>query len=256
MQQTKRPITKSSWETNNKKEIFCPKCQDRGIILIDSLHAKTCACVQQRKFKQKLNSSRFSRELLQKTFASFETRGNAKLIEIKQKAQAFVESFKPTQEINSIGIMGPVGTGKTHLCCAISNALMDKGHQVYYFNFIEGFQEMFSFYSKEASELEAVRKELLDAEILFIDDLFKGIEKFDLTKGVYKELYSIINHRYVQGLPIIWNSEFKSRLLTVDEGLTSRILEKSYTLQFGDSQASGSNQRLKRFAERQGFQEE
>jgi len=60
------------------------------------------------------------------------------------------------------------------------------------------------------------------AEVLLIDDLFKGkINETDINI-----MFEIINHRYLNQMPIIVSTEFQvDRMLNFDEGVGSRIYE-------------------------------
>jgi DNA replication protein DnaC len=68
------------------------------------------------------------------------------------------------------------------------------------------------------------------ARVLLIDDLFKG--KLNATD--INIMFEIINHRYLNQLPLIISTEFTAdKLLDFDEAIGSRILEmcKDYTVE-------------------------
>lgn len=61
-----------------------------------------------------------------------------------------------------------------------------------------------------------------NCDILLIDDLFKG----KVNDSDVNIMFEIINHRYINNLPMIINSEFLiDRLLYFDEAIGSRIYE-------------------------------
>jgi DNA replication protein DnaC len=67
--------------------------------------------------------------------------------------------------------------------------------------------------------------------VLLIDDLFKG----NITKSDINIIFEIINHRYLNHLPLIISSEYTAdKLLDFDEAIGSRIIEmcKDYLVQF------------------------
>lgn len=133
-----------------------------------------------------------------------------------------------TSRHNSIALLGQSGGGKTHLLMAIANQLMDSGVQVFYFPFVEGFNDLKSDFDNLNNRIEKMQK----AEVLFIDDLFKG--RKDSTQFQIEQMFAVINYRYMNNLPMLISSEkLIEDLLQIDEALGSRIYEmsKEYTIE-------------------------
>ncbi len=69
--------------------------------------------------------------------------------------------------------MGQVGSGKTHLCLAICNELMDDGVSVVYM----GYREVITSIKQNMMDevyYNKVMSRYKNARVLLIDDLFKG----------------------------------------------------------------------------------
>ena len=200
--------------------------------------ARQCDCVQVKRINHVLQHSKIGAEFRAKTFDNFiATNADIRIQRAFKTAKAYVEKFNEIRsaESNSIGFVGAVGVGKTHLASAVSNALLAKGIGVRYFNFVTGFKEMFARYDQGGGAVDEVRQALFAADVLFLDDVGKGkINRntglVELTKGVVDELYAIVNYRYDNRKPIIWTSEVYEDLLDVldDSGATaSRLFQMS-----------------------------
>lgn len=121
-------------------------------------------------------------------------------------------------------IIGQSGTGKTMLCSGVCNAYLKQGKGVMYLmwrDFIDTMKrKVFDNDRDDYFKLYA------DAEILYIDDMFKG----SVTKADSDYAFNLINYRYNKNLKTLITSE----LLIADmlknehdlEAVTSRMKEK------------------------------
>jgi len=91
---------------------------------------------------------------------------------------------------------GHVGTGKTHLACAIANDVLSRGIPVKVINIVALVDELKEFKSAQKRELKTVK-------VLLIDDLGKE----NSTTWLCSEIYGIINARYESELPTIITTE-------------------------------------------------
>ncbi|MNT65772.1 hypothetical protein D3C72_2037790 [compost metagenome] len=124
-----------------------------------------------------------------------------------------------------MALLGRPGSGKTHLLMAISNHLIANGVGVIYFPWVEGFNEL----RGNLDTLDTRIKALQQAEVLFLDDLFKGQELVagkEPTKFQLEQLFAIINYRYLENKPILVSSEKTiAQFCGFDEAIGSRINE-------------------------------
>lgn len=163
------------------------------------------------KYKKQANlSKRFSK----RTFANF-------VQESEMQKSAYKTAFEYAQNIekhieNGTNIIfigkGSVGTGKTHLACAIANDVLERGIPVKVLNIVSLVDEL-----KEFSP--AYKKELKSVKVLLIDDLGKE----NGTVWLCSEIYGIINARYENELPTIITTEG-----------TLKDLEDNYKVEIND----------------------
>ena len=123
---------------------------------------------------------------------------------------------------NSILLCGQPGSGKTHLSIALANNFIQKDSKrvVYmpYRSVITNLKQ--NILDKEYYKRIVSRYQM--AEILLIDDLYKGkVNETDINI-----MFEIINHRYINKLPIICSTEYLvEEMLSFDEAIGSRIYE-------------------------------
>lgn len=138
-------------------------------------------------------------------------------------------------------LLGQSGSGKTMLCSAICNQLLKTGHVVKYLiwgEFMNVLRHM--KYDDQRNEYYTA---YLNAEVLYIDDLFKGkITDYERDIG-----FQIINHRYNHHLVTIISSEwYMSDLAQLDEAMASRIYQRATEQYlFEIERGEGKNYRLK-----------
>lgn len=138
------------------------------------------------------------------------------------------ESIKDTRK-NSIILSGNSGCGKTHISIAIANNLMRKKKKVIYMPYrdvIINIKQNMLDGEVYAKALNKYKK----AEILLIDDLFKG----QISKSDINIMFEIINYRYMNNMPMIISTEMTIiEVIKTDEAVGSRLYEmvKSYTIE-------------------------
>lgn len=171
-----------------------------------------------------LEKSRIDKRFCLRTFENFNTYDNI-TTEAKTKALDYANNIEKYLETGTNLIIegaGKVGTGKTHLACAIAQAVMQKGIPAKFINVVSMIAEI-----KESFQI----KNFTDVEVLIIDDL--GKEKG--TEWVCETVYGIINKRYEQMKPTIITTEKPMAAMTShydDKGkaILSRISEDFYLI--------------------------
>jgi DNA replication protein DnaC len=215
------------------RKVECERCLDENgyIVIVDNLEVwQRCFCYEGKRIKRMMKSSQITDEFRKKTFDNFDiTNKPPELNTIKNSAISYYLDFQQIRKDrhNSFALVGQVGSGKTHLLCAISNALLADGVQVLYFPFVEGMNNLKANFEELEEKTDRIKK----AEVLFIDDLFKGRET--PTGWQIETMFSIVNYRYLNHLPILVTSEKDfNTLLEIDEALGSRIYEMSKNNRF------------------------
>lgn len=161
---------------------------------------KFCQQEKQRELANRLKKeAEMSKRFQTRTFKNFvcETATQQAAFE---KAKSYVDNFEEHLQTGTgliIAGHGDVGTGKTHLACAIANELLDRGYPIKVINItrmIASIKEDFNI------------KPYVDVPALLIDDLGKETG----TQWVAETLYAIINERY---------EAMKPTLITTEDGI-------------------------------------
>ena len=147
----------------------------------------------------------------------------------------YINKNKDTMKSDSLIIMGKSDTGKTHLAAAIANKLIENDKIVLMerlTNLLDRIRETYENNTKSENELIEIYS---NADMLIIDDL--GTEK--ISNWALEKLYTIIQNRYENGLPIIITTRFNKQGLierfsySKDPDLVDAIISKLYQMCFG-----------------------
>lgn len=126
--------------------------------------------------------------------------------------------------------LGPQGTGKTHLACALMTNVVACGYSARYVTLPSFSREMRARFHRPA-DAAAYFEALVQADVLCLDE----IDLHAPGDRDYAELYDLINRRYERpGYPVIAISNRDLDRLTVDldERLISRLLGGTKPLVF------------------------
>ena len=207
-----------------KSSYSCNICKDTTWILDDlGKVVARCKCYEIIKVKEQWEASGLKTDDLDKTFRSYNP-WNDLTKQMKNTTTNYYLRFKEIERTkhNSILFCGQPGAGKTHLSIALANNFIQKDSKrvVYmpYRSVITNLKQ--NVLDKEYYKRIVSRYQM--AEILLIDDLFKGkVNETDINI-----MFEIINHRYINKFPIIVSTEYLvEEMLSFDEGIGSRIYE-------------------------------
>ena len=202
-------------------DIDCPICKNKGYIVRQEngvLFSRKCKCMVDRSNLRRIERSGLSDQLAYCTFSTYETPHEWQ----KQalfKAKAFTE-----EDGKWFYIGGTSGSGKTHLCTAIAGWFIERGKETRYLQWMTDVPRLKAIKNDyEAYEREF--KNFATAEVLYIDDLFKG----EITAADIKTAYELINARYINRgwITIISSEKSLEDLLNIDEAIGGRIVERS-----------------------------
>jgi DNA replication protein DnaC len=189
--------------------------------------SRQCSCVEQERSDRLMKSSEITDEFKKMGFRNFKVNGKPQVI--VDAYECALEYFKEFSSIrkkrqNSIALLGQPGAGKTHLLTAVANNLITKLKvPVLYFPFVEGMTDLKDDFEKLEQKLDRMKK----VDVLFIDDLFKPVKgEPRATEWSVEQMYAVINHRYLNHMPILLSSELTiDELVDIDEALATRLYQ-------------------------------
>lgn len=198
----------------------CPICRNKGHLLDiaddGTLVMRQCECIKTRSIRAKADQSNLG-NLLKKRFANFQTDEEWQKSMV-QKAKGFLQD----EEKNWFAVFGQTGCGKTHLCSAVANQLLARGKQVVYMLWTTEIRQL----KRQATDPQYDQKfnQFRKAEVLYIDDLFKG----KVTEADVQTCYDLLNYRYnnPQFTTLISSELSLSQIAEIDEAIAGRIRER------------------------------
>ena len=150
-------------------------------------------------------------------------------------ANNYINKNKDKILSNGLIIMGESGVGKTHLAAAIANKLIENDKIVLMgrlTTLLDMIKETFRDNTKSENELIELYS---NVDMIIIDDL--GTEK--ISSWALEKLYTIIQNRFENGLPIIITTRFDKKGLisrfsySNDQDLIDATISKLYQMCYG-----------------------
>lgn len=219
--------------------VDCQRCGNTGQIVdrgpgLLELHVYECPCMYRRRSLRSLRKAGMADMAARYTFDSYKT--DTPLREkIKRLAQEFVKA-----ERGWFFIAGQSGSGKTHICTAISTGLMEeRASEICFMPWRDDSTEIKNRI-KDQEWYQAKIKKLKTVPVLYIDDFLKG----GYTDADLKLAFEFLNARYNDvRLRTIISSEMQiDDILRADEAIGGRIYERA---QGFIVRAPGENWRLR-----------
>ena len=171
-----------------------------------------------KKVEKIIKNSKMSKRNLNYKFENFEVNLNNK--KTYQNIKNYSERLINGIEKKGLILTGNNGTGKTHLACSIANKLIENGIPVIYGTLINLLAELRNSYGTDnnISEMEII-KLYENVDLLIIDDL--GKEK--PSEWGLEKLFTIINNRYENNLPVIITTNYNQNSLVKRLSLNGEI---------------------------------
>lgn len=226
---------------SSKIRYKCDKCRDMLFIELEDGSYGPCRCRALRIADEKLKASGISEEFRRMRFETYNYETNMQTMEAFLTAKNYSKDFEDIRAVrkNSMILSGSVGVGKTHLAMSIANTLLDRSIGVIYMPYRSSITNL----KQSITDEENYQREInvyKNAEVLLIDDLFKG----RITPSDVNIMYEILDYRYFKCLPVIVTTEkLVDELLDIDEAIGSRLYEmcKNYVIEI---KGQGLNYRL------------
>lgn len=211
----------------------CPYCLNKGYLMmakeIDDLDGKKdyvesiekCSCWPIRSSIMRLKRSGLGNVMIRYTFEKFET-SEPWQEHIKDTALRFIAE---NGRVFFIG--GNSGSGKTHICTAITAELMHRGKAAYYMLWHEDVVKLKACVL-DSEEYQSRMMRLKEIDVLYIDDFLKPVSNQESpTAADARIAYELINHRYNNGklITVISSERLIGEILNIDEATGGRIVE-------------------------------
>lgn len=205
----------------------CPICKGKGLIAAPIeengnvyIGARPCACVGNTQNKRRAERSGLGDLLRRYTLESYETEHTWQY-KAKNKAVGYIKN----DDDGWFVMTGKPGSGKTHLCAAICGELLKAGKSVVYMPWREIAPRLKAMVT-DYKEYDRAMWRYMNAEILYIDDFFKG----NVTEADVNLAYEILNKRYMnsktKARTIISSEKSLGEITSIDEAIGSRIAER------------------------------
>lgn len=203
--------------------------KDGNIIydLIGNPREKPCNCNKVNLWLKKLNKKHLYERFIQSKFKTFKD-DTEELKKAKNIAIRYSKDFKN----KNLLLSGKSGTGKTHLAYAVLSEIIKNEYMnndfitpeiVFYNDLIKGIEKSRKFTSN--TDIDDITNELKKTNVLLIDDFFK----IKVNDDILSVLFDVINARTYEDdkSTIITTEKTILELFNIDRALSSRLLEKA-----------------------------
>lgn len=245
----KESSTSKIEEYNNSdgdlKGYDCKVCKNKGFIMVDDNgydSLKKCSCQSVRNSMKNIKNSGLENLLDHYTFDRYEVKEQWQK-NIKQSALNFIDNTHG----NWFFIGGQVGSGKSHICTAIVNHLLNNGNESLYMRWRDDSVALKKSIMGDSDDYVNLINRYKNVKVLYVDDFLKTEFGKPPTSADIMVAFEILNHRYINQDLITLISTEKSidDLLNIDEAIGSRIYQRSkkYCIQL--SSDKNKNMRMK-----------
>lgn len=213
-------------DLNLKDGIDCPVCKNKGRVFVadgNSVRYLVCSCVKKRQTVLRARRSQCGALLSVYRFDNYIAKEDW-----QRTVKAYAQRFAKGND-GAFIVGGCVGSGKTHICTAIVNQLINIGKEVRYWIWKDLATRLNQLVNADVYEYDKLIDEVSTVDVLYLDDFFK----IHPTEAEKDKAFKIINARYngtlaKQGFVTIISSEKTLRqIIAIDEAIGSRLKQIS-----------------------------
>lgn len=239
----------------------CEECRDVGMIEVSPRVFEPCKCQYAKRARRRLERSGLQYVLDTLTFERY------RADEPWQKdALSTVRAWVHVTVLGKGGVRpwlfmgGAVGSGKTHLCTAACGELLRANMDVLYILWRETARSLKANINDQ-EEYERIIYPLKTVDVLYIDDLFKTQRdrvqtnyrgepyrptvQEQVSEAETRIAFELLDARYRMNRATVISCEWlMDELMQIDDGVASRIYERSNGYRVGIGRAEGRNMRL------------
>ena len=204
----------------------CVKCLNKGytaVIEENSITLKTCECMKIRASNYNLEKSGLQDLTRRYTFDTYLPNESWQKV-ILMQAMRYLDDYNGKWFF----IGGQVGSGKTHICTAITGEFIKRGKSAKYMLWRDEIVKIKAVVNDD-SEYGKLINALKQTDVLYIDDFYKVRQGSNPTDADVNVAFEILNYRYNNPslITVISSEKTLDYILKIDEAIGSRIYERT-----------------------------